>query len=60
MEKTKVGLWYKEFEHNGEFKFNYQGKVKIEQPGEYFLNLYHNEKTAETQPDFQLYLKPKL
>lgn len=51
--RIRTGLWKSD-------KGGYSGKVQITEPGEYWVNLYKNDrKTADTHPDLNLVLKPK-
>jgi hypothetical protein len=54
--KIRTGLW-----KNEEGKpAGYGGKVTITEPGEYFVNLYKNErKETDRHPDLNLVFKPK-
>jgi hypothetical protein len=57
-EDPKTGLWKKESTNGG--ASYYSGKITIDQPGEYWVNLYKNDrKETDSQPDLNLKLKPK-
>ncbi len=54
----RTGLWKKE-SNNGGAPY-YGGSVTITEPGEYWVNLYKNDKKeSDKHPDLNLVLKPK-
>lgn len=54
----KAGLWKKESTNGG--ASYYGGKITITEPGEYWVNLYKNDrKETDNHPDLNLKLKPK-
>jgi hypothetical protein len=55
-EPIRTGLWKKESDRGG----YYGGKIVVTEPGEYWVNLYKNDrKESEQHPDLNLILKPK-
>lgn len=54
----RTGLWKKD-SNNGGAPY-YGGKIVISEPGEYWVNLYKNDrKDSDDKPDLNLQLKPK-
>jgi hypothetical protein len=52
----RTGLWKKD----GQRGPYYGGSIKIDEPGEYWVNLYKNDrKESDKHPDLNLQLKPK-
>lgn len=51
---NRFGLWEKQGQNGG---YYYNGKIKVTEPGEYWVNVYVNDrKETERHPDFNLTL----
>ena len=55
-DNPRSGLWKKESERGS----YYGGSIVVTEPGEYWVNLYKNDrKETDKHPDLNLILKPK-